>query len=140
MGNPLETKGPLSLEQHGALNDLARRFGWRLIVLFGSLARGENGRDVDLAVLPTAETGLMEQGRWLASLEKLFAPRAVDLLVLHDGLAPLTRFEVFRCGQCLFEAQADLFSGEQDRAFFLYADTEKFRRAEREALRDRPPA
>jgi hypothetical protein len=77
----------------------------------------------------------MEQGGWQARLEALFAPTPVDLLLLHDALSPLTRFEVFRDGKCLYEAEPGLFSAEQDRAFFLYADSEKFRQASREMLR-----
>ncbi len=34
---------PLVLEQHDAIARLARRFGWRLIVLFGSAAGGAVG-------------------------------------------------------------------------------------------------
>jgi predicted nucleotidyltransferase len=124
-----------SPESLAAVGGLARRFGWRLVVLFGSLARGEDGRDVDLAVQPAADPGLLEQGGWQATLEELMAPRPVDLVLLHDGLSPLARFEIFRDGRCLYEAQPGLFSAEQDRAFFLYADSEKFRRAEQEMLR-----
>lgn len=131
---------PLSPERSAALCDLASRFRWRLVVLFGSLAREEQGRDVDLAVLPTAASGLLERGGWQAHLEELFAPRPVDLLVLHDAVPPLTRFEVFRDGLCLFESEAGLFAREQDRAFFLYADSEKFRRAGQEVLRGRASA
>ena len=77
-------------------------------LLFGSLARGGPGRDVDLAVLPAVETALMEQGNWQARLEDLFTPWPVDLLLLNDALPPLTRFEIFRDGRCLFEAQEGL--------------------------------
>jgi predicted nucleotidyltransferase len=125
----------VSTEQQQALAELARSHRWRLVVLFGSTARAGEGRDVDLAVLPSGDVSLMEQGGWQARLEALFVPKPVDLLLLHDALSPLTRFEVFRDGKCLYEAEPRLFSAEQDRAFFLYADSEKFRRASREMLR-----
>ena len=125
----------VSTEQQQALAELARSHRWRLVVLFGSTARAGKGRDVDLAVLPSGDVSLMEQGGWQARLEALFAPKPVDLLQLHDALSPLTRFEVFRDGKCLYEAEPGLFSAEQDRAVFLYADSEKFRRASREMLR-----
>lgn len=115
---------------------LAGEHGWRLVVLFGSVARGEPGRDVDLAVLPAAVPPLLEQGRWQAELEALFCPKPVDLVLLHDGLAPVTRFEVFRNGVCFFESSAGLFEQERDRAFFLFADSEIFRRQMREVLYD----
>jgi len=113
---------------------LACRFGWRLGVLFGSVARGAGGRDVDFAVMPVSVPGLFEQGRWVSALETLCTPRPVDVLLLTHHLAPLARFEVFRTGICLFEEREGLFGQEQDRAFFLYADTAKFRRAGQEVL------
>ncbi|MBZ0159675.1 MAG: nucleotidyltransferase domain-containing protein [bacterium] len=104
-------------------------------MLFGSAATGSGGRDLDLAVMPGTVPDLLEQGRWLAALESVLAPRAVDLLVLTTSVSPLIQFEVFRAGVCLFEAQEGLFDREQDRAFFLYADTGKFRRESLEVLR-----
>ena len=124
------------LARDDALAALARRFGWRLVVLFGSTARDGEGRDVDLAVLPEMPPTLMTQGRWQAELEALFDPAPVDLLVLSDATNPVTRFEALRPGRLLFETEAGLFDREQDRAFFLYADSEKFRRFTREMLRD----
>jgi predicted nucleotidyltransferase len=122
-----------------AVAKLAQRLGWRLVVQFGSsVTSPETARDVDIAVLPKREAELAERGRWLAALETVLAPRKVDLLVLDETTSPLARFEVFRAGHCLYEAEPDLFSREQDRAFFLYADSEKFRRAAREMLHDRP--
>ncbi len=126
----------LILEKRNAITQLARRFGWRLVVLFGSAVQESAGRDLDLAVMPGSAPDLLEEGRWLAALESLFAPRPVDLLILAERLSPLARFEVFRAGVCLFEARDGLFSREQDRAFFLYADSGGFRRASLEVLRD----
>jgi predicted nucleotidyltransferase len=120
-----------------AIDPIARRNGWRLVVLFGSAARGEAARDLDLAVLPKAMPSLLEQGAWLAELEERLAPWAVDLLVLGDETSPVARFEVFRQGRCLFEAEPGLFSREQDRAFFLFADSEPIRRQMREVLHAR---
>jgi len=122
---------------HVAVSDLAHRHGWRLAVLFGSAARGEAARDLDLAVLPATMPSLLTQGAWLAALEGRLAPWAVDLLLLGDDTSPVTRFEVFRQGRCLFEAEPGLFSREQDRTFFLYADSEPIRRQMREVLHAR---
>jgi predicted nucleotidyltransferase len=117
-----------------AVRDLARRFRWRLVVLFGSVARDGKGRDLDLAVLPAAMPGLLEEGGWQAELEALCVPWEVDLLLLNPETSPVTRFQVFRDGRCLYEAEAGLFERERDRAFFLYADSEHFRRQQRETL------
>ena len=124
------------LARRDDISALARRFGWRLVVLFGSTAVEGRGRDIDLAVLSDVRPTLMEQGRWQAELEALFEPAEVDLVILSDATNPVTRFEVLRPGRPLFESEEGLFDREQDRAFFLYADSEKFRRATREMLRD----
>jgi predicted nucleotidyltransferase len=75
----------LSTEQRQAVAELARSQRWRLVVLFGSTARAGKGRDVDLAVLPSGDVSLMEQGGWQARLEALLAPNPVDLLRLQAG-------------------------------------------------------
>jgi len=121
-----------------AFEALARRYRWRLLVLFGSLARQIDGRDIDLAVLPAAMPSLLEQGRWQADLEQVAAPRPVDLLLLSVNTSPITRFEVFRAGSCLFEGEPGLFEVERDRSFFLYADSEWFRRQQRVRIYGQP--
>jgi predicted nucleotidyltransferase len=118
----------LSPGQTSQLERLARSHGWELLVLFGSTARDGTGRDIDLAVQPATMPDLMTQGRWQRQLEETLEPCPVDLLVLGDGTSPLTRFEVFRDGVCLHEAQAGRFHAEQDRAFFLHADSVLFQR------------
>jgi predicted nucleotidyltransferase len=122
------------LEKRGAITRLARRFDWHMVFLFGSAAKGSGGQDVDLAVIPRSVPGLLEEGGRRATLEALFVPRHVDLGILNERLSPLVRFEVFYAGTCLFEAQEGLFDREQDRAFFLYADSSGFRRASLEVL------
>jgi predicted nucleotidyltransferase len=130
---PLVPGLPAGLDRAG-LTALAQHHRWSLVVLFGSVARAGRGRDLDLAVLPAQVPDLLEQGRWHAELEALAAPRPVDLLLIQASLSTVTRFEVFRAGVCLFEAEPGLFDRERDRAFFLYADGEWFRHQQREVL------
>ncbi len=118
----------LQPEQRQAITELALTHDWRLVVLFGSMARDGVGRDVDLAVQPATRPDLMTQGRWQDRLAQVFEPLPVDLVLLSDGTSPLTRFEIFRDGICLHEAEAGLFHAEQDRAFFLHADSVLFQR------------
>lgn len=124
--------------QLDAARDLARRYGWRLLVLFGTSAHGE-GRDVDLAVLPMRPPQALELGEWQSALEDLFAPRPVDLVLIHAGMSPLLRYEALCRGRCLYEAEDGLFDAEQDRAFFLHADSAPLRRALSEYLREAYP-
>jgi predicted nucleotidyltransferase len=121
-------------EQQRAIAGLARRHGWRLVVLFGSTAREGTGRDIDLAVLPARVPDLLTQARWLRHLEEIL-PGPVDLLLLHQATAPLIRFQVFRDGLCLYEEEPGRFDREQDRAFFLYADSVQFLKHADETVR-----
>lgn len=115
---------------------LARRQGWRLVVLFGSSVAGE-GRDVDLAILPSYPPEGLEIGGWQAELETVFVPRGVDLALLKDPMSPLFRYQILCLGRCLYESEPGLFDAEQDRAFFLHADSAPLRRALHDFLRER---
>lgn len=123
-------------ERRHQLETLARSLGWRLVVLFGSSASGQIGRDLDIAVLPKIRPDLMTLGGWQAQLEDWADPQPVDLLLITPDLSPITGFEVFRAGLCLWEAEDGLFDRERDRAFFLYADTAWMRQQQHEALRN----
>jgi len=127
MDHPNPLRSPDLAALAAALRPLAGRYGWRLVVLFGSVARDGHGRDLDLAVLPQVQPDLLEQGRWWSALDALVPDGGLDLLVLGPATSPLTRFEVMREGRCLFEDTPGRFDQEQDRAFFLYADTQWIR-------------
>ena len=109
--------------------------GCRLIVLFGSAAREEQrvAEDVDLAVLgmrpldPVAVTNRL--------IRELGAQR-VDVADLNRA-DPLLLAAVARDGVPLFEATPGEFARFTSLAVRRYADTRKFREAEREELRDR---
>ncbi|TQE98549.1 MAG: nucleotidyltransferase domain-containing protein [Spiribacter salinus] len=114
----------LTPHQKNQLRDLAQQYGWRLLVLFGSVARGEDGGDVDLGIMPAASPGVMTQARWQRELEAIVDPKPVDMVILYPGTSPLTRFQVLWNGLCLFEARQGVFEHEQNRAFFLQADAQ----------------
>ena len=127
-GNGSETHPVLSSRNRERVASAARRFGWRLVVVFGSAVSGGRPRDLDLAVQPQGDPDLLTIGRWTRVLEDTLELEPVDLVVLGDSVSPVLRFEVFRNGVCVFEAEPGVFDREQDRAFFLYADSAHFRR------------
>ncbi|MDD5295798.1 MAG: nucleotidyltransferase domain-containing protein [Rhodocyclaceae bacterium] len=117
----------LSPAQRSTVEQLARRHGWRLVMLFGSSAFGQ-GRDVDIAVLPASAPDLATETRWQAELADLFAPLPVDLVRLREDMSPLLRFEVICAGRCLYEADEGLHDREYWHAFALHADAAPYRR------------
>ncbi|GEM_PF-1964683 len=124
----LKTHPVFSNRNRARLAAAAGRFGWRLVVVFGSAVSGGRPRDLDLAVQPQGDPDLLTIGRWTRVLEDTLELEPVDLVVLGDSVSPVLRFEVFRNGVCVFEAEPGVFDREQDRAFFLYADSAHFRR------------
>lgn len=103
------------------------------VTLFGSAAYREQASDLDLAVLPNAKPPLLEQGRWRSALEALFTPHLMDLVVLGVGSSPIIRFEVFRRGRYLFEAEPGLFSQVRRGSVLTFQHTAQ-------GLRSRPVA
>ena len=122
----------LTPHQRNQLHDLAQHHGWRLLVVFGSVARGEEGSDVDFGIMPAESPEVMTQARWQRELEAIVDPKPVDTVVLHPSTSPLTRFQVLWYGECLFEARHRLFEHEQNRAFFLQADAQVWQRGQAE--------
>lgn len=115
--------------------DTLRRLRVRLVVAFGSRARGVPGpeADLDLGVL-------FEPGRTPADptvvLQGLRIAGQVDVSCLDDG-DPLLLFEVARDGLPLFEALPGAFEEFRLRAVKRYLDTAWIRDVEAEALRAR---
>lgn len=114
-----------------------RAAGVRLLVLFGSAARGHArpGSDVDLGVLVDGD------GRdpWEvveAVAGAVGAGSEPDIVVL-DEADPLLLYEVAVDGRPLFETEPGTFEAFRVRAIGRYLDTAWIRRLEAEALRQR---
>lgn len=117
-----------------------RRAGVRLVVVFGSAARGTEhpGSDIDVGVLfdgPPAEPRPFD-ARLEAVARALQADRPLDLVVL-DEADPLLLHEVAVDGRPVFEAAPGTFEEFRIRAVKRYYDTAWIRRIEADALRVR---
>jgi hypothetical protein len=67
-------------------------------------------------------------------------PRSADVVFLHRDTSPVLRFEIFRGGRPLYEAEPGLFVEAAVRAAALYDDALPFRRALWRSLRERGTA
>lgn len=112
------------------LKPLAKAFGLRLIVLFGSTARGATNResDIDLGVLSEKPLSLMQRQRLWSALSTLF-PADVDLTVLNHA-DPLVSYKVASEGIILFEAVPLAWETWKSYAVRRYWDTHKFRESQ----------
>lgn len=103
----------------------------RLLVLFGSEATGDArpASDVDLAVRLDPVPPPEERLRIIGELQDRCGARRADVAFLRPETDPVLRFEVFRDGEPVWEAEPGLFVEERVRAVMLYHDALPFRRA-----------
>jgi len=123
------------------LPSLARRFGLRLIVQFGSTAvgRANSESDLDLAVLADRprHRSLDWQARLVVALgEALGTDREVDLALLN-GADSLLCFRVASQGRPLYEASPGEFASFQSHAARSFDDDAPRRLALRLWLEER---
>lgn len=105
--------------------------GCRLAILFGSAAGSgrERARDVDVALEFDELPGPRRRLALLRQMEEVTSPRAADVVFLHRDTSPVLRFEVFRRGRAIFEAEPGAFVSGAVRALALYEDARPFRDA-----------
>ncbi|WP_324670041.1 type VII toxin-antitoxin system MntA family adenylyltransferase antitoxin [Geochorda subterranea] len=127
------------------LRQLAYGYGLRLVILFGSRARGEAGvtSDFDLAVSMTdpyrRAYGELTEGeahtfqRLHSELQRMLATSRVDLVLLERA-APLVVHRVVRDGIPLFEATPGAFVRLCVRAVQMIEDARPMLQAQRRYL------
>jgi len=113
---------PAIFEQHGV----------ELAYLFGSLARGEIGKDVDLAILTQAEPAY----RLRAEIIECLDTERLDLVDLRRA-APSLRFEIIRNGRLLYCTDEETVERFEIDTLHQYRDTAYLRRQQMEYLRKR---
>lgn len=122
-----------------AATDVGRQAGLRLVLLFGSAARGEVGaEDLDLGVLGT---GPVDAVALTNQLVRRLGVQQVDVTDLRRA-DPVLLAQAARDGVPLYEGSPGEFARFASLAVRRFADTRKFRVSEREAIRDyvaRPP-
>ena len=128
----------IDIPQHDRIQEAAERVGRevgaRLIVLFGSAARSDGGgaEDLDIGVLADAALDAVAvTNRFIQLLET----QNIDVADLRRA-DPLLLMLVARDGVPLFQRTSGEFARFWSLAARRYADTRKFRVAEREEIRD----
>ena len=127
----------LAHEQRTTLAEIARQADARLLVLFGSMARGDahSGSDLDLAIDLPAPAELETHLQWIQEVEEAIPGVRVDFVFLSPRTPPVLRYQVFTEGECLYEGEPGLFDHEFLRAWHLYLDTRRLREYEQTYLR-----
>jgi predicted nucleotidyltransferase len=117
---------------HQAARQVAAGLGCRLVILFGSAARGQAPEDLDLGVLGDTILDTVDvTNRFIRAL----GVQAVDVADLRRA-DPLLLMLAARDGLALYERSPGEFARFASLAARRYADTRKFRDAERNEVRD----
>ena len=116
-------------ELRAAAEQIAREAGLELVVLFGSVARGEaRAEDLDLGVLGAAPIDAVDLTN---RLTVLLGRQDVDVVDLRTA-DPVLLMQVAGEGNALFESTPARFNAFYSLAARRFADTKKFRDAERD--------
>jgi predicted nucleotidyltransferase len=116
------------------LRPLVDVFDLRLVVLFGSSARGRarQDSDLDIGVLVKHPLSTTQRAKLWNDLSRLFQAE-VDLTVLNH-VEPLLGYQVARDGVLLFESEPRVWEGWKSYAVRQFWDTRKYRDALKEYL------
>ena len=116
-----------------AAAELGRQIDARLIVLFGSAARGDRvHHDIDLAILPRERLDLVDLTN---RFTRRLGTQHIDLVDLGRA-DPLLLMFVAQEGVPLYEAEPGQFARFVSLAARRFADTRKFRAGERREIQD----
>jgi len=108
------------------LKSVAKKYGLKLIVLFGSQAQGHThpSSDVDIAVLPTKPLTGSRRLRLWGELTKIFEAD-IDLTSL-DRAEPLLLYRVVCSGVPLYEGEKWAWENQRSYGCRRYWDSRKF--------------
>ena len=102
-----------------------------LAYLFGSLARGQGGNDVDLAILVEDKPAF----RLRDAIVDCLGTERLDLVDLQRA-PPVLRFEIVRTGYPLYVSDLTLQERFEMATIHLYRDTHHLRRQQEQYLRE----
>jgi len=114
------------------LPDLLANEDVLLAYVFGSLARGKEGNDVDLAILTKEKPVFLLR----APIVRRLDTERVDLVDLRLA-PPVLRFEILRTGRCLYAADESVREQFELQTLRVYRDTRPLRSRQRALLRER---
>ncbi len=107
------------------LDDLAKKYDLKVVIVFGSVAnnRAKKDSDIDLAILSSSKLTLRKELELRYQLQNLFK-REVDLVFLRDA-GPLLLGQIAKEGKLLFGKKRD-FDSIRISAMKSYLDFEPY--------------
>lgn len=113
----------LNDKQKECMRDIAKKYGIRLFVLFGSYATGQEHAksDVDIAYQASQLLALEQEACLATDLSVIFNNDCIDLVAINIA-PPLLRYAIFKDGIPLYEKKRFLFASFSSIAFKQYIE------------------
>jgi predicted nucleotidyltransferase len=127
MGSVADERMRMTTPPSSNLESIAKRYGLRLIVLFGSQVTGRTHveSDVDVAVLARRPLTVAQRSQLWMELSDAFQTE-IDLTMLNRG-EPLLLYRVASSGRLLYESERWAWAEFKGYAARYYEDTQKLR-------------
>jgi len=132
----MKIKG-ISSELLNQLFVIRKEFKLDLLILFGSRAKGnyKKNSDYDLAYFRHNQLIIDEEIRLISRLENVFKEKNFDIINLNKlNLSPILKYEIFKNGICLYQANKYLFENFKENIFFDYIDSKNILEPTKEAF------
>ena len=125
----------LITKQEEKINEIAKEYGLRLILLFGSRASGKTHKesDYDIAYLPENILSDDSANRLNVALTGVFRCERVDTVDIKTA-SPLLLYGIFRQCQILFQQDNSDFSTYRAYAFKKFVEAKPLFEAKRDKL------
>ncbi|MGF7397356.1 nucleotidyltransferase domain-containing protein [Thermoanaerobacterium thermosaccharolyticum] len=125
----------LLFDNNDEIEAIAKKFNLKLLILFGSYAKGLNyeNSDIDLAFESYEALSYDEEMKLLLNLSLYFRTEKVDLVNIKKA-DPLLLYQIAKYGKLLYGLSED-FVEFKCYASFRYADTQFLREQRRQYLR-----
>ena len=113
------------------MDDFIKEFDICLIYIFGSFARGTNGKnsDIDIGVLLNGEIGVYTKLSIIGSLVDIFKREDIDLVILNN-VNEVLKFQVIKHGKPIYMESLYTKVMFESRTMSEYMDKEHFRRTQ----------
>jgi len=107
------------------LKSLAKRYGLRLVIVFGSQAQGhiDAESDIDIAFVPSRA---IDEQQLYEELVHLLKRADIDLVNIYTTHNHLLRFEIFHNGKVWYEAEPGIKSRMEWESYFDYVDFKRY--------------
>lgn len=115
------------------LMPLISKKGIKLVILFGSRAKGSNldRSDYDLALMQDESFDIIKMTMEIC---RVLETDKVDIIDIRQ-VSPLLGMEIAKYGKIIFESKPGLFNSFKSLIFRKYCDTKKIRDARKESIK-----